>query len=226
MWPLAKWKSCSNWETVLNLWFPICHQIAQVKMADTYSFRKLKVHILERSIADNFNDAKLEWVLDRIMLTTSFGRCPCGKQIKEHCYLRNQKNEKTTWVGNVCVRRFMNIDSRHLFTGLKKILENNSATPNTTLIEYAWTRTYMENTNMIFWPTSADDANCQRNNCTGYKKLIAVFWNKSWFEPYLIKLNPVLKILKKIQLIRFRNDTVAIFNGEKLYLLWLIQWCF
>lgn len=109
-------------------------------MSDTHNFKKLKAHILNLSEADNFDDAKSEWSLDRVCVTEEFGQCPCGKKIKEHCYLKNGRNENTTWVGNVCVRRFMNIDSGTLFDGLRRVRGNNSARPNNMLIEYAWSR--------------------------------------------------------------------------------------
>lgn len=110
---------------------------------DTHNFKKLKAHILKRSLATNFDDARLEWALDYILVTQNFGKCPCGKEIKEHCYLRNEKTKKETWVGNVCVRKFMDIDAGKLFSGLKRIQKNHSAKPNDGLTEYAWNRGYL-----------------------------------------------------------------------------------
>lgn len=112
-------------------------------MSDTHNFRKLKAHILSLSAADNFDDAKAEWLLDRVCVTDEFGRCPCGKKIKEHCYLKNDRNGNTTWVGNVCVHQFMDIDAGTLFDGLRRVRANNSARPNIMLIEYASVRGYL-----------------------------------------------------------------------------------
>lgn len=112
-------------------------------MSERHNLRKLKAHILNLSEADNFDDAKSEWKLDYIYITEEYGRCPCNVRIKEHCSLKNEKNKNTTWVGNVCVRRFMNIDSGSLFRSLKTIRGNRSAKPNMSLINYAWDRRYL-----------------------------------------------------------------------------------
>lgn len=111
-------------------------------MADTHNLKKLKVHILGLSEADNFEDAKLEWKLDHVYFTE--GKCPCGVKINEHCNLKNSKNGKTTWVGNVCVLKFMDIgEAETLFSALRRVKKNDSAKPNTALIDYAWKRGYL-----------------------------------------------------------------------------------
>lgn len=112
-------------------------------MSDTHNFRKLKEHILSLSVADDFVGAKSEWLLDSVCVTLDFGQCPCGKKIKEHCYLKNERNGNFTWVGNVCVRQFMDINAGTLFDGLKRIRDNSSARPNVMLIKYAWDRGYL-----------------------------------------------------------------------------------
>ena len=116
-------------------------------MSESRCFQKLKEHILNLSAAEDFNVAKLEWHLDHIRVTEEFGRCPCGQKIKEHCYLNNIENGNTTWVGNVCVRRFMGIDSGTLFDGLRRVRANISARPNSMLIEYAWNQGYLYSQN-------------------------------------------------------------------------------
>lgn len=123
-------------------------------MAERHNLRQLKAHILDLSEADNFNDAKLEWELDGVLVTLNFGQCPCGVRIKEHCYLKNRRNENTTWVGNVCVRRFMDIDAGSLFRGLRRVRNNNSAKPNDALIEYAWRRGHLYGENEFDFLTS------------------------------------------------------------------------
>lgn len=108
------------------------------------NFLKLKEHILKLSMEKtDFNKAKLEWELFQIHITHEFGRCPCGQKIKEHCHLRNTNNGKKTWVGNICVKKFMNIDSGTMFDGLKRIEKKINAKPNAMLIEYAWKNGYL-----------------------------------------------------------------------------------
>lgn len=101
------------------------------------NFQYLKEHILPLSVASEFNEAKLEWELDYIMVTQDFGTCPCSQPIKEHCYLRNNKNGNTTYVGNICLKRFMEIDATKVFAAIKRVLEDRSSRPNRDLIEYA-----------------------------------------------------------------------------------------
>lgn len=127
-------------QRLINKFDLILKKIVALNMADRHNLRRLKAHILDLSEADLFNDAKLEWKLDEVCVTQEFGQCPCGVRIKEHCYLKNDRNGNTTWVGNVCVKRFMDIDASSLFKSLRRVRNNNSAKPNTALIEYAWRR--------------------------------------------------------------------------------------
>jgi len=98
----------------------------------------LSSHILELSEAKNFNDAKKEWVLDYIEIAEELESCPCGHEnIKDLCYIKNTLNGNTTFVGNVCVNKFVGIDARNLFTGVKRIREDIESNMNEDLIVYA-----------------------------------------------------------------------------------------
>jgi len=103
----------------------------------THNFERLKEHILPLSNANIFEVARTEWVLDSVEISDEFDYCPCGKEIKEHCYIRNTVTENLTYVGNVCVNRFLNIDTETLFDGLKRIKKNLGANANLAVIEYA-----------------------------------------------------------------------------------------
>lgn len=61
----------------------------------------------------------------------------------EHCHLKNKLNDSTTFVGNVCVYKFIEIDARTIFTGLARVQKNNKAKPNEALIEYAWKQGFL-----------------------------------------------------------------------------------
>lgn len=95
-------------------------------------------HIL--SLSNNkidFDMAKMEWELDEVILTISFGRCPCGMMIKERCYIKHKENGNKTYVGHFCARDFMGINANDIVFGLKTIQQNPLAQPNDALIEYA-----------------------------------------------------------------------------------------
>lgn len=108
------------------------------------NFEYLKKHILPLSDEkSDFDIAKLEWTLDYINVTGNLTNCPCTQKIMDICHIRNKKNGNMTFVGNICVQRFMDIDARKLFTGLKKIKKNPKSKPNRDLIEYAFRKGFL-----------------------------------------------------------------------------------
>ena len=108
-----------------------------------HNFERLKAHILGLSVASDFEQARSEWELDAVEVSEEFDQCPCGKEIKEHCYILNSRNGNKTYVGNVCINRFLRIDTGNLFDGLKRITLNPSANANADLIEYAWEKGFL-----------------------------------------------------------------------------------
>jgi hypothetical protein len=103
-----------------------------------HNFEQLKAHILPLSQAKTFDAARREWVLIGVEVSEEFDNCPCGQEIKEHCYIKNALNGNTTYVGNVCINRFIGIDTGNLFEGIKRIVQNASANANEDLIEHAY----------------------------------------------------------------------------------------
>lgn len=109
----------------------------------SHNFEALKAHILPLSQAQTFEAARLEWILEYVEVSEEFDSCPCGQQIKEHCYIRNIVTGRNTYVGNVCVNRFIGIETGNLFDGLKRLQVNPRANPNMAVIEYAEQRGYL-----------------------------------------------------------------------------------
>lgn len=103
-----------------------------------HNFERLKLHILPLSNAADFNDARNEWRLVGIEVRDDFDNCPCGKEIKELCYIENQLNGNITHVGNVCVNKFIGIDTGNIFAGLRRIVEDDAANANEDLIIHAY----------------------------------------------------------------------------------------
>lgn len=103
-----------------------------------HNFERLKAHILPQSNSKDFNAARTEWRLIGIEVSEEFDPCPCGQEIKEHCYIQNQLNGNMTYVGNVCVNRFIGIETGNLFLGLKRIAEDDTANANEDLIIHAY----------------------------------------------------------------------------------------
>ena len=102
------------------------------------NFERLKRHITLLSISNEFYLAKNEWVLTGFELDDDWDNCPCGKDIKEKCFIQNQINKNSTFVGNVCIKRFIEIDTGNLFEGLKRIASDAEANANKDLIVHAY----------------------------------------------------------------------------------------
>ena len=87
----------------------------------SHHFEALKAHILALSEAESFEVARLEWILEFVEVSEEFDSCPCGQEIKEHCFIRNTRTGHQTYVGNVCVNQFIGINTGNLFDGLKRL---------------------------------------------------------------------------------------------------------
>ncbi len=105
---------------------------------EQHNFERLKAHILPLSDGHDFNAARLEWKLIGVEVSEEWDNCPCGQEIKEHCYIQNQVNGNTTYVGNICINRFIGIDTGNLFAGLRRIARDPFANANEDLIVHAY----------------------------------------------------------------------------------------
>jgi hypothetical protein len=109
----------------------------------SHNQQQLAAHIIPLSVADNFASARLEWQLIAVEISDEWDSCPCGQDIKEHCYIQNRLNGNSTYVGNVCINRFIRIDTGNLFDGLRRIAADDTANANNDLIEHAYRMGYL-----------------------------------------------------------------------------------
>ncbi|ODU71175.1 MAG: hypothetical protein ABT11_04470 [Novosphingobium sp. SCN 66-18] len=109
----------------------------------SHNKQRLAAHIIPLSIASTFDLARQEWDLVAVEISEEWDSCPCGQDIKEHCYIRNRLNGNSTYVGNVCINRFIEIDTGNLFDGLRRIAADDSANANHDLIEHAYRMGYL-----------------------------------------------------------------------------------
>ena len=112
-------------------------------MMESHNFERLKAHILPLSAAQDFASAKFEWDLTAVEVSEEMDNCPCGQDIKEHCFITNRLTGYQTYVGNVCINRFMGISTGTLFAGLKRIAHDDSANANDDVIDYAYKMGYL-----------------------------------------------------------------------------------
>lgn len=108
-----------------------------------HNFERLKAHILPLSRSQDFSEARKEWSLVGVEISEEFDSCPCGQEIKEHCYIENKLTGQRTYVGNVCINRFIGIDTGNLFDGLKRIANDSKANANEDLINHAFKLGYI-----------------------------------------------------------------------------------
>ncbi|MFB0774645.1 hypothetical protein [Aeromonas salmonicida] len=108
-----------------------------------HNLERLKEHILPLSNSQHFHIAIKEWSLVGIEISEEFDNCPCGQQIKEHCHIENRITGNKTYVGNVCINRFIGIETGRLFDGLKRIAKDSKANANKDLIEHAYKLGYI-----------------------------------------------------------------------------------
>ncbi len=96
---------------------------------------KLREEIIAMSQADNFEEAKKEWILERVY--KGLGVCLCGHSpIRKLCVLRNTKNNEKTIVGSSCVQKFIGIKTEHLFKSYELIVKNPEAYLDLAFIDY------------------------------------------------------------------------------------------
>jgi hypothetical protein len=96
-------------------------------MRDGFNFARLKAGILSLSNSQEWPIAKLEWSLWQVYQADEPDTCLCGHNpILEICVLKNRKNGNFAEVGNVCVNKFMGIQSTKVFNGIKRIQDDIS----------------------------------------------------------------------------------------------------
>lgn len=105
---------------------------------------RLPESIVARSVADNWQAAKLEWTLDRIYKSDSTDRCLCGHVIRECCLIKNHHTGKDAVVGTCCVKKFLELDTQGLFNALQRIADNLGRSPSVALIDFAFQRRWID----------------------------------------------------------------------------------
>jgi hypothetical protein len=96
--------------------------------------------VVDRSIADNWHHAKIEWELVSVCFSDPDepGTCLCGHTpIIELCLLCNRENGNTAVVGNHCVRRFLDLPSEAIFRGLRRIARDPQRALGSAAIQFA-----------------------------------------------------------------------------------------
>jgi hypothetical protein len=105
---------------------------------------RLTQEILSRSVARTWAEARREWELAYVYFAEVPGTCLCGHHpILENCVIVSRENGNEAVVGNVCVTRFLGIDSEAVFRSLRRVLEDPTRPLNEAAVEHAYGRGWL-----------------------------------------------------------------------------------
>lgn len=102
---------------------------------------KLAEEIVKLSVADSWDQAKLEWRLQDVRFEEEASICLCGHTpIIEICTLANAKNANTAEVGNCCVKKFIGLPSDKIFQAIKRIKRDVGRAINAETIDHFYSK--------------------------------------------------------------------------------------
>ncbi|MGD9671056.1 MAG: hypothetical protein AB7U75_18760 [Hyphomicrobiaceae bacterium] len=113
---------------------------------------KLKEEITKLSNANDWGQVKKEWFFDHAYISERPRECPCGKEnIWEICVIRNVKNNNIAEVGNVCVRKFMEIDARKFINSIKRVAQHGDRALGWDVIKHAYEMKWIDEWQFEFY---------------------------------------------------------------------------
>ena len=102
-----------------------------------HNFQALRRAILKLSQATDWETACKEWALTDIYESEEDQTCLCEKfPIREVCAIRNTVTGHSTEVGNVCVKRFLGINSNLIFDAVKRVRKDETKSLNADAIVF------------------------------------------------------------------------------------------
>lgn len=107
--------------------------------------------IISLSVSKTWDQAKLEWGLNNIYMSSG-QTCLCGHYpISEICVLKNKLNQQTAEVGNCCVEKFIGLSTNKVFAAIKRISKDINKAVNADVIELAHERGYISKWDRDFY---------------------------------------------------------------------------
>ena len=117
-----------------------------------HKFRTLSREIIALSQANNWDEARLEWKVDRIEIADDPHTCLCTHwPILELCFLSNDVTGNRTMVGNVCVKKFLGLDSDAMFAAVRRIAGDITRAMNPDLIVHAYSNGWINDWEKQFY---------------------------------------------------------------------------
>jgi hypothetical protein len=125
-----------------------------VYLVTNVSQSQLITEILERSVAQTWDEARREWSLYEIYEADEPETCLCGHfPIIELCVLSNRHNGIQATVGNCCVKNFIGLPSDRIFQAIKRIRRDPSNSLNPEAIQHAFDRQWITEWERDFYLT-------------------------------------------------------------------------
>ena len=113
---------------------------------------RLTQEIINRSVAQNWDAAKLEWELKGIHFGEEPQTCLCGHSpIIEICTIANRNNGNVAEVGNCCVKKFLGLPSDIIFQSIKRVRKDVSKALNAEAIAHAHCRRWINDWERDFY---------------------------------------------------------------------------
>ena len=113
---------------------------------------RLTEEIIERSVSDSWDQAKLEWSLREVYEADEPETCLCGHfPIIELCVLSNRLNNNSATVGNCCVKQFIGLPSDKIFQAVKRVRKDGEKSLNAEAIDHAYYRGWINDWEKRFY---------------------------------------------------------------------------
>jgi len=113
---------------------------------------ELAAKIVALSVADTWNEAKLEWSLIDVFKEEEPDTCLCGHYpIIENCVLGNSLNGQKAIVGNVCVKKFLGLPSDKIFRAINRIAQDNERALNAEALDHAYRKGWINDWERKFY---------------------------------------------------------------------------
>jgi len=105
---------------------------------------QLTAEIVQRSVANTWDEAKLEWSLHEVYEADEPETCLCGHfPIIELCVLSNRRNGEYATVGNCCVKKFIGLPSDLIFQAVKRVRKDPTKSLNAEAVDHAYQRRWI-----------------------------------------------------------------------------------
>lgn len=167
-------------------------------MGSGHNFKKFVTAILKLSNAQEWLEAKPEWILHSVYNDSSLRSCECGHEpINQICVIKNRDNGNEAEVGNVCVHNFMQLASRRIFAVLKRVRAQVSKPLNPAALELFARRGAISDSEredyLTYWRKRTNLTDKERNQKLDINERVLRFWDE---ESARLRANFIAKGLK------------------------------